>query len=512
MQSLAQSRIEALIETIHESMGLNYRGERCKDLLKKLPSIAEKNGYSDVEKFVDWLLLEPLNEEQVKMMASHLTIGETYFFRDERLFHALETIILPELINERRIQNNLSLKIWSAGCCTGEEPYSLAMLLVELLPDWRNWSISITGTDINPTFLEHARKGEYKNWSFRATSDTLKEKYFKSVENGFSQLDTAIRYLVRFDWLNLANEKDLKKFEQIDFDIICCRNVCIYFSNKVARNLMSFFGTRLVEKGYLVIAPQEVFFTEINEYERKSLPGVILLRKSSARAKANNSHSAASLKNGKTVDEVGKNKSKFKPPSSSLKISPTQISDKAKGDISAEQASALDFLESAEKLYQRGDYKLALDCLDKVKKTELDSSPGQLVRELLLKVRCMSHLGEPEVSLELIDKYIEIDCLNSVAYFLKGSLLHEKGLQEEAIACMQKAIFLEPKFVMAEFFLGTLNRDLKYEKTASIHFRNVLSLLQELPETEVLPESNELSSAGLRSIVYSLIETDNNEQ
>jgi len=101
------------------------------------------------------------------VLASHLTIGETYFFRDSGTFQALEEHILPELIRQRRGKNQ-QFRIWSAACATGEEPYSVAILLQKLIVNLDGWNISILATDINPQAIKKARLGIYNNWSFRS--------------------------------------------------------------------------------------------------------------------------------------------------------------------------------------------------------------------------------------------------------------------------------------------------------------------------------------------------------
>ena len=117
-----------------------------------------------------------------EVVLTHLTIGETNFFRNKPQFEALQHHIFPEIFERRAALR--SIRIWSAGCATGEEPYSIAMLLQKMLPDIADWHISILATDINPDFLLRAREGLYGNWSFRDTNGDVTERSFTQKDNG----------------------------------------------------------------------------------------------------------------------------------------------------------------------------------------------------------------------------------------------------------------------------------------------------------------------------------------
>ena len=158
-----ESRLpEALLaqagEFISGSMGLYFPKDRRKELERGLRSVAPEFGFEDPEACTRWLISSTLSKSQLGVLAGHLTVGETYFFRDKKYFAILEEKILPELIELRRTTGKY-LRIWSAGCCTGEEPYSLAILLDKILGDTKDWNITILATDINPTFLRRPPRG-----------------------------------------------------------------------------------------------------------------------------------------------------------------------------------------------------------------------------------------------------------------------------------------------------------------------------------------------------------------
>ena len=171
---------------------------RWRDLERGIAAAARESGYAEAQAYIHWLLAAPLSRTQIEWLASHLTVGETYFFRERRNIDVLEQQILPELLRERA-QTERHLRIWSAGCCSGEEHYSLAMLLDQLLPDFETWNLTILATDINPQFLRKAAQGDiYGAWSFRDTPGWLRERYFTKRQDGRFEIQPRIRRLVRW--------------------------------------------------------------------------------------------------------------------------------------------------------------------------------------------------------------------------------------------------------------------------------------------------------------------------
>src|SRR5215210_5991419 len=132
-------------------IGLDFPRERWVDLARSVEAAIKDLGFDDAEAAMRAFLSRPVQKHDLEPLVKHLTVGETYFFRDPKIFEALEKQILPELIRTRRAMRRL--RIWSAACCTGEEPYSLAILLTRLLPDLKDWQVTILATDLNTDFL-----------------------------------------------------------------------------------------------------------------------------------------------------------------------------------------------------------------------------------------------------------------------------------------------------------------------------------------------------------------------
>src|SRR5262249_13640041 len=159
-----------------------------------------------------------------------ITIGETYFFRNQDQFNALRTSVLPDIIEKHEKAHHKQIRIWSAGCASGEEIYSIAILLRELIADLSSWSIHLLGTDINAGSLNRARQGTYRSWSFRnETPEDLQDRWFTHRGESY-KIDPAIQKMVTFNLLNLVSDNyPSPETETEQMDLIMFRNVSIYF-------------------------------------------------------------------------------------------------------------------------------------------------------------------------------------------------------------------------------------------------------------------------------------------
>ncbi len=205
---------------------------------------------------------------QIEILASHLTVGETYFFRDKRLFKTLEESILSELIQLRR-NSGRYLRIWSAGCSSGEEPYSIAILLSKMIPDIGDWGITILATDINTRFLQKAADGVYGNWSFRDIEPGIKEGFFNQKEDGRFEVLSRIREMVTFSYLNLVEDAYPSLVNNTNaLDIIFCRNVLMYFVPELAGKVVRNLHRSLVDGGFLIVSPTESSIPIFSQFTR----------------------------------------------------------------------------------------------------------------------------------------------------------------------------------------------------------------------------------------------------
>ncbi len=193
-----------------------------------------------------------LQRDEVETLARHLAVGETYFFREPAAFQALERSVLPPLLAARRAEGR-RLRVWSAGCCTGEEGWSLAVTLCRLLPDIADWDIRIVGTDIHAGFLEAAAQGVYGEWSFRGVPPELRHAHFVPLDGERHAVQPDIRRLVEFRHANLADDSA----PDSGFDLVLCRHVLMYFEPLQAQRALQRLHDALAPGGRLLLAATE---------------------------------------------------------------------------------------------------------------------------------------------------------------------------------------------------------------------------------------------------------------
>lgn len=264
-------------------LGLDYSRERGELLDRKLTGALQGGGCNSLELAAARLAdLAPESPELMRF-ARHLTVGETYFFRDLALFEALRQQVLPALIAARRAAGALYLRLWSAGCSTGEEAYSLAILLDRLLPDAQKWRLAILATDIDPVALAWAREGRYGEWSFRGTPAWVREHYFSRPDAKTYEVIPRIREGVIFKPLNLAQESyPSGRSGTTELDLVLCRNVLMYFTAAARRSTVERLQGALIEGGLLAVGPPEASAPLLSPLVPVNFPGTTLFRKDRA--------------------------------------------------------------------------------------------------------------------------------------------------------------------------------------------------------------------------------------
>jgi chemotaxis protein methyltransferase CheR len=255
-----------LRDFIHGYCGI-YFDDSSKFLLeRRLSRRLEQRRLKGFEEYYHFLRYDRKREEELAILVDNLTTNETYFFRESPQLHAFAEEILPEL---RQVQaDRKTLRIWSAGCSTGEEPYTIAMLLLESGDWWRDWQVDILGSDINQRVLHTARKGVYKKTSHRVTSPEMLTKYFVE-ENGDYRIADKVKELVSFSSVNLLDP--YKTSLITNMDIIFCRNVIIYFDKEAKKKVIESFYQKLREGGYLLLGHSESLINISNAFELRTL-------------------------------------------------------------------------------------------------------------------------------------------------------------------------------------------------------------------------------------------------
>ncbi len=249
----AAAEIECFRSLVAERLGLYFEDGKLDFLADVLRQRMEDTGCHLFSAYQKHISSHAVERREVGALAEQLTVGETYFFRYAEHFQAFAEAVLPNRIQARGDDHRL--RILSAGCASGEEPYSLAILIREQFPELAAWDIQILGFDVNPLIVAKAKRARYSPWSLRETPDALRSRYFHGHGRDF-QLDEVVRSAVTFEERNLALE-DTLFWQSNAFDVVFCRNVTMYFTADVTRSVVARMARSLAPGGFLFLGHAE---------------------------------------------------------------------------------------------------------------------------------------------------------------------------------------------------------------------------------------------------------------
>jgi chemotaxis protein methyltransferase CheR len=457
--ALGGSLIAEFSAFLSARMGLHFPAERQGDLERGLAAAAREFGFGDIDSCLRSLLASALARPELETLASHLTVGETYFFRDRKTFGILEDHVLPELLRGHGAERRL--RIWSAGCCTGEEPYSIAMLLDRLIPDRGDWNVTLLATDINPRFLRKAAEGVYGEWSFRDAPAWIR-RHFERSRGGRFELEPRIRKQVTFSYLNLADDAYPSLATNTNaMDVILCRNVLMYFTPERAEKVVEKFHRSLVEGGWLIVSPTEISHTLFSSFAAFEFPGIVVYRK---------------------------------------------LAGAAPQALAAERPAPF-FFPPPDEAPQRLADALTIDEEPQTpaRSSEPESSEASESATLCRAARDCANQGRLAEALEWCEKAIAAEKLDPARHYLLATIRQERGEAEAAAEALKRALYLDPDFALAHFTLGNLRLSQGRRREAERHFDNTLALLRARPHDEVLPESDGLTAGRLAEIIASVL-------
>ena len=247
--TISDSDFEKMKSIIYEKSGIHF-SENNRAILES--RLKERLKISSLQTIDDYYSLITRNEEEMKILLDSVTTNLTRFFRNNAHMQAFQYYIIPELVSYKKKKGGNSIKLWSAGCSTGEEPYTLAMMLKEFLP--HDIKAVITASDLSLKSLMTAKTGFYPETRIAGVPDNYLEKYFEKTSEGY-QINEEIKSMIKFDYHNLKYDSGLQ-----GLDIIFCRNVLIYFDEKAQENVVNRFWNSMNNHAYLIIGHSESLF------------------------------------------------------------------------------------------------------------------------------------------------------------------------------------------------------------------------------------------------------------
>lgn len=465
-------------------------------------------------------------------LVADLTIGETYFQRDPAQFDLLRTRILPELLRSRSADR--PVRVWSAGCASGEEPYTVAMLFDELNALDR---CAITGTDIARRRLEDAQRGVYSRWSLRNTPDAIRQRYFR--ERGrYYELMPRLREHVNFRYLNLAEDRFPSLSVGIwGMDVILCRNVLIYFDQETVRQVAERLIATLSEDGWLIMGASDPALGDLVDCDVVLTDsGVVYRRPGAAGDEAAQRFSRPSSLPPAPADHGAYDAGADTPPATgtpdaagldeaaverlfgrlkesldaagpagpgSASMDPAGAGSRSAGSRNAGTAGARPpGAEGRDGRHQQmADAYARQDFDDVVAMAEVSDASDLSCEEWVLWIRALANTGSLGDAGHVAARALEAIGPVAELLYLHGVLLVQAGRPADAAAALRRALYLDRQFVVAHLTLADAQQSVGNTEGARRSLRNAAALLEAMPVEDTVRGSDGEKAGRLKELV-----------
>jgi chemotaxis protein methyltransferase CheR len=476
----AEPCFDAFAEYLRARTGLTFPAARRREFENSVREAAADAGVSDPDQLV--AVLE-CDARALDALIAKVTVGETYFFREPTQFEVLRRQILPELCRERGAETGL--RLWSAGCASGEEPYSMAILLEE---EGLAQGACVLGTDISRAALARARAADYSAWSFRGDENGLAERYFHRRGDRWL-LEERIRRRIEFKHLNLASDTYPSRATGTEpCDVIFCRNVLIYFDphtiEQVARRLFSALGPG----GWLITAPSDPLLWNYAPYETVTTAAGVFYRRSNARV-APRLRPGALISARDLVPQMGANAvvpaTELAPPAASAcPITATTIVPLPSLTVPpfpAAETAVLDPLAEAHGALAAGDFECVLRLTDDAARTP---------QTCALRIRAHANLGNSHAAETEAAAATRTHPLSAELHYMHAIILLSRARLDATVAALRRVIYLDCSLAVAHFTLASVLRRRGADADACRSYRTALALCAKLGQDEIMPLSD----------------------
>lgn len=458
---------ERLLKQIERQVGLKFPPQRRETAWAVIHRTMQTEGYEDLPAYSQYLLSIP---KAFDRLVEELTIGETYFFRNPRQFEVLHKDILPTLAEDNPHRR---LRIWSAACASGEEPYSLAILLHELNLLER---AEILATDVSREALKRARIGRYRQWSLRDDYQAWTARYLKH-DGAQYVLDPVIKGQVQFAYHNLAGEQETDVISGTpQWDLILCRNVLIYFDRETVTRVADRLYRSLLPNGWLLLGAADPPLWEYAPFETVATNEGVIYRKTEDEDR--------SLPQTSSADPQPR---KFhlwneKPPHRTIRseiLSPRQT------------AGVEEVLHEANQAVAAGSYQRAVS---------LTADFADHPIACGLQIRALANL-DVTAATHLCAQFTETHPTSVELHYLHATLLMDRKQIEPAIAAIRRALYLDRSLVIGHYTLGTLYQQQGNPRAAIRALENARSLCEIHPRTQSIPLADEETIGHLLELI-----------
>ena len=267
-----------LRDYVYETTGIYFPDNKRYFFEKRFDRRLQELKINSYRSYLNFLRGNSGGSKEFNSLVQEITINETSFFRNNSQFGAMIDIMIPEIMKIKQKNNFKELKIWCAGCSSGDEPYTAAIFLLDKLRNkFKGWKIKIIGTDIDISIIEVAKRGIYSDYSLRNVPLRIRKLYFNKVNKNRFSINEDVQNLVRFETSNLNDDFSMLFLK--GFDIIFCRNVLIYFNTQSKKRVLEHLHNNLLKFGYLFLGHSESLFGITDKFKLVHFSGGIAYKK-----------------------------------------------------------------------------------------------------------------------------------------------------------------------------------------------------------------------------------------
>lgn len=462
------SAMSMLLHVIDERLGLKHRQIWDAPLQRLLDPVSQPETASPLlPADISRLCELPIESKQWQSVINAITNGETRFNRDPEWFDEIVTEALHPMIDSARLEGTKRLRLWSAGCSSGEEAYSLAMLLCDAIPDIERWSIDIVATDIRVDALKEGEEGLYSKRQLRQMEARSIDRYFRQVDGKTFSVGPDLRKLVTFHFANIVDAPELlARRVGSGFDLIVCRNVIMYLNNHMQQRVADTLSGALAVGGWLAVSPAEASAQWFSTLDCVATGPAILFTRKRLNAVSSGHFAEADFPVFQSIMPDGERQPAIDwPPLTAIPADPTPVEE-------PESAPA----------------------------PEASATMG----EDLSSIRSLADGGFRVEALDLCQNYIRKFGSEASSYLLLAEICIELGDMKQAKDAARRAIYLEPENAAAHYFMASAQwRDGQIGK-ARTAMRSALSLVDETADND----SQHLSGDHIRRAATAFLTGD----
>ncbi|MBN2247596.1 MAG: tetratricopeptide repeat protein [Coriobacteriia bacterium] len=472
-------------DLIHRHSGIYLEESKLDSLRISLVTRATRLGYYTFGEYLDAL---GRDEREFNELLNLVTINETSFFRFPGQFDALRDEVLPEIMGSRPVGKR-DLRIWSAGCSTGEEPYSLSMLTLDMGLGASGWSPQILGTDVSTKALGRARAGVYGRRAMMNVPPDVVQRHFDLTPTGDYRVNDRVRAQVDFGYQNLIKEPYPLSLMG-NWDVIFCRNVTIYFRIESTRRVVRNFYDSLNDGGYLFIGHSETLTSISDDFEPVEIGGVFLYRKPPAkplftrgrparltgesRPKVSGPAGLTASRSVRTPPEA-----KVPAPRQRRQTPPAEppVAPVASPAVADTEESIEASLQRARTDMKEGRPAQVIVAADRV----LERDPNNADAHLLVAY-VHADTGDYDEALAACHRALAINPLLPVARYILGIIHQRQGDAVRAISELKKTIYIDADFALAHLNLANIYKAQRQFDLAAKEYENALRALKKSPD------------------------------